>query len=271
MQLKAANGVTGDDFGQQVSISEGTVIVGAPNHAGGEGAVYVFPFPTLPNSGLVNAASFAHTVAPGSIVSMFGTNFANSTGAASVKPLPDTLNGVSILVNNVPAPLIFVNQLQANFQLPFETQPGTATVVVTANGLESQAAMVNVSAVEPGIFETGTNQAVVLNPDNSLADSGSPAKVGTVVVMYVTGLGPLDHPLPTGSPALSNPLSNATVVPTVTIGGANAVVQFAGMSPGFVGLGQINMVIPKLANGTYPVVVTQGSQSSNNPVMSVTQ
>jgi uncharacterized protein (TIGR03437 family) len=43
------------------------------------------------------------------------------------------------------------------------------------------------------------------------------------------------------------------------------------MSPGFVGLGQINMVIPKLANGTYPVVVTQGSQSSNNPVMSVTQ
>jgi uncharacterized protein (TIGR03437 family) len=89
--------------------------------------------------------------------------------------------------------------------------------------------------------------------------------------MYVTGLGPLDHPLPTGSPASNNPLSNATVVPTVTVGGANAVVQFAGMSPGFVGLGQINMVIPKLANGTYPVVVTQGSQSSNNPMMSVTQ
>jgi uncharacterized protein (TIGR03437 family) len=271
MQLKAANGVTGDSFGRQVSISEGTVLVGAPGRAGGEGAVYVFPFPTLPNSGLVNAASFSHTVAPGSIASMFGTNFANSTGAASVKPLPDTLNGVSILVNNNPAPLNFVNQLQANFQIPFETQPGTATVVVIANGLESQAAMVNVSAVEPGIFETGTNQAVVLNPDNSLADSASPAKVGSVVVMYVTGLGPLDHPLPTGSPASSNPLSNATVVPTVTIGGANAVVQFAGMSPGFVGLGQINMVIPKLANGTYPVVVTQGSQSSNNPVMSVTQ
>ena len=271
MQLKAANGASGDEFGEQVSISEGTVIVGAPNHAGGEGVAYVFPFPTLPSSGIVNAASFAHTVAPGSIVSMFGTNFANSTGAASVKPLPDLLNGVSILVNNNPAPLIFVNQLQANFQLPFETQPGTATVVVSANGLEGQAAMVNVSAVEPGIFVTGTNQAVVLNPDNSVADSASPAKVGTVVVMYVTGLGPLDHPLPTGSPASNNPLSNATVVPTVTIGGANAVVQFAGMSPGFVGLGQINLMIPKLPNGTYPVVITQGGQLSNNPVMSVTQ
>jgi FG-GAP repeat len=48
MQLKAANGVTGDEFGLQVSLSEGTVIVGAPAHAAGEGAVYVFPFPTLP-------------------------------------------------------------------------------------------------------------------------------------------------------------------------------------------------------------------------------
>ncbi len=270
MQLKAANGVTGDEFGQQVSISGGTVMVGAPDHAGGAGAVYVFPFPTLPNSGLVNAASFSHTVAPGSIASMFGTNFANSTGAASVKPLPDTLNGVSILVNNNSAPLIFVNQLQANFQIPFETQPGMATVVVTANGLDSQHATVNVTAEAPGIFISGTNQAVVLNPDNSLAESGTPAKVGSVVVMYVTGLGPLDHPLPTGSPASNDPLSNATVVPTVTIGGTNAVVQFAGMSPGFVGLGQINMVIPKLAKGTYPVVVKQGSQTSNNPVMSVT-
>jgi uncharacterized protein (TIGR03437 family) len=48
------------------------------------------------------------------------------------------------------------------------------------------------------------------------------------------------------------------------------VVQFAGMSPGFVGLGQINMVIPKLAKGTYPVLVTQGGQTSNSPVMGVT-
>jgi len=219
----------------------------------------------------VNAASFAHTVAPGSIVSAFGTNFANSNGSASETPLPYKLNGVSIYVNSTPAPLIFVGQFQANFQIPFETKPGMATVVVTANEAESLAAMVNVSAVAPGIFVTGTNQAVVLNSDNSVADSASPAKVGSVVVMYVTGLGPLDHPLPTGSPASNNPLSNATVVPTVTVGGANAVVQFAGMSPGFVGLGQINMVIPKLATGTYPVVVTQGTQSSNNPVMSVRQ
>jgi adhesin/invasin len=128
-----------------------------------------------------------------------------------------------------------------------------------------------VSALQPGIFTTGSNQAVALNPDNSVADNTHPAKVGTVLVMYVTGLGALDHPLPTGSPASSNPLSNAKTVPTVTVGAAKAVVSFAGMTPGFVGLGQINFEIPKLANGSYPVVVDQGGQSSNNPVISVTQ
>jgi uncharacterized protein (TIGR03437 family) len=270
MKLVAADGVPGA-FGQAVSISGGTVLSGAPARAGGEGAAYVFPLPTISSGGVVHGASFAHTVAPGSIASVFGTNYANSNGSSSSTPLPDILNGVSISVNNTPAPLIFVGQLQANFQIPFETKPGTATVVVTVNRVASIPATVNITTVAPGIFIAGTNQAVVLNPDNSLADSTHPAKVGSVVVMYVTGLGPLDHPIATGVPASSNPVSNAKVVPTVTVGRANAVVQFAGMSPGFVGLGQINLVIPKLANGSYPVVVTQGGQTSNNPVMSVTQ
>jgi uncharacterized protein (TIGR03437 family) len=268
--LTAANGVISDSFGQAVSLNGGTVISGAPVRAGGEGAAYVFALPTISSSGLVNAASFAHTVAPGSIASVFGTNYANSNIGASAKPLPDNLGNVSITVNNVAAPLIFVGQFQANFQIPFETKPGMATVVVTSNAIASQSATVNVTAEALGIFVTGTNQAVALNSDNTVADSGHPAKVGSVVVMYVTGLGALDHPLQTGSPASNDPLSNATVVPTATLGGVNAVVQFAGMSPGFVGLGQINLMVPKLAKGSYPVVIKQGAQTSNNPVISVT-
>src|SRR5579871_392822 len=270
MKLTATNGAALDHFGQTASLNGGTLIVGAPSHNGGEGLAYVFLLPTLPDNGLVNAASFAHTVALGSIASAFGTNYANSNIGASVKPLPDTLGNVSITVNNVAAPLIFVGQFQANFQVPFETKPGTATVIVTSNGVASQPATVAVTAEAPGIFVTGTNQAVALNADNTVADDSHPAKVGSVVVMYVTGLGALDHPIPTGSPASSNPLSNAVVVPTATLGGVNAAVQFAGMSPGFVGLGQVNLQIPKLAKGSYPVVLKQGGQTSNNPVISVT-
>jgi uncharacterized protein (TIGR03437 family) len=270
MKLTAADAVV-VTFGHAVSISGGTVIIGAPARSGGEGAAYVFPLPTISTGGIVHAASFAHTVAPGSLASVFGTNYANSNGSASSTPLPDILNGVSISVNNTPAPLVFVGLFQANFQVPFETVPGQATVVVTVNGIASPPATVNVTAIAPGIFVAGTNQAVVLNPDNSVADSGHPAKVGSVVVMYVTGLGPLDHPIPTGSPASATPLSNAKTQPTVTIGGANAAVSFAGMTPGFVGLGQINMQVPKLPAGSYPVVIKQGRQTRNSTVMSVTQ
>lgn len=260
----------GDRFGTLVALG-GALIAGAPNRNGLEGAADVFLLPAISAGGIVHAASFAHTVAPGSIASVFGVNFGDQNTLAGSLPLPLLLDNVSMTVDGTAAPFIFVGEFQANIQIPFETQPGTATLVVTSNGIPSPPATVTVSALQPGIFTTGSNQAVVLNSDNSLADGDHPAKVGTVVVMYVTGLGALDHPLPTGSPASANPLSKAKTAPTVTIGGANAVVGFAGMSPGFVGLSQINMQIPKLANGNYPVVVKQGGQTSNNPVMSVTQ
>jgi uncharacterized protein (TIGR03437 family) len=70
--------------------------------------------PTISSGGVVHGASFAHTFAPGSIASVFGTNYAIPNGSASSTPLPDILNGVSISVNNTPAPLIFVGQFQAN-------------------------------------------------------------------------------------------------------------------------------------------------------------
>jgi adhesin/invasin len=269
-KLAAASG-SGDNEGWSVALNGGTILSGAIGLIAGRGAAYVFPLPVISAGGIVHAASFAHTVAPGSIASGFGINFAATPTTASTLPLPTTLSEVSLTVNGTPAPLIYVNNLQANFQVPYETQPGTATVIVTANGIPGPPATVTVAALAPGIFVAGTNQAVVLNLDNSLADSGHPAKVASIVIMYVTGLGALDHPIPTGSPASANPVSNAKVVPTVTVGGANATVQFAGMTPGFVGLSQINFVVPKVASGSQPVVVTQGGQTSNNPVMSVSQ
>ena len=269
-KLSAVGGAPVDNEGWSVALSGGTVVAGAIGVTASQGAAYVFPLPEISAGGIVHAASFAHTVAPGSIASAFGINFASENTQAGTLPLPIILDNVAVTVNKIPAPLIFVGPLQANFQVPFETAPGTATVFVTANGIPGPPATVTVSALAPGIFTTGSNQAVVLNLNNTLADSGHPAKVGSVVVMYVTGLGALDHPVPTGSPASGNPVSNAKVVPTVTIGGANATVQFAGMTPGFVGLGQINLVVPKLDKGNYPVVIKQGGTMSNNPSMSVT-
>ncbi len=147
-KLVADGGAAGDRFGSAVSISGGTVLSGAPSHCGGEGAAYLFPLPTISSGGIVHAASFVHTVAPGSIASVFGSNYASTSGTASTIPLPDNLSDVSISVNNTAAPLIFVNQSQANFQVPFETAPGEATVVVTVKGVASPPATVSVNAIE---------------------------------------------------------------------------------------------------------------------------
>ena len=122
-----------------------------------------------------------------------------------------------------PAPLIFVKQLQVISTRSFrKMQPGTATVVViTADGLESQAAMVNVNAVEPGTpSPVQTRPWRLRNADNSAADSAAPPGQGGKCRSDVRhGLGPFGRSTaPQGRWLRSNPPSNATVVSTVTIG-----------------------------------------------------
>jgi len=83
------------------------------------------------------------------------------------------------------------------------------------------------------------------------------------------GSGPIFPNLPDGTPAPSSPLSKETLTTTVTIGGAQASVSFAGMAPGFVGLVQVNFQVPNLPAGDYPIQVAIGSAQSNTPTVSV--
>src|SRR5438876_5231575 len=92
---------------------------------------------TISPNGIVNGASLQPPVAPGSVISILGTNLAASTAGSSSVPLPTTIVGTSVLVNGTPAPLFFVSPSQINAQLPYEIQPGPATLVVTVNGVSS--------------------------------------------------------------------------------------------------------------------------------------
>jgi uncharacterized protein (TIGR03437 family) len=85
-----------------------------------------------------------------------------------------------------------------------------------------------------------------------------------VVVIYSTGLGPVNQPIALGAPAPGNPPATVTTPVSVTIGGQNAVVQFAGLTPGLVGLYQVNVVVPAGVTGSaVPVVIVQNGVSSN--------
>src|SRR5262249_48389110 len=95
--------------------------------------------------------------------------------------------------------------------------------------------------------------------------AANPATAGEVVVLFATGLGTVSNNPGTGNAAGSNPASQMPVNPTVTIGGVQGSVQFAGLAPGFVGLYQINVQLPNnVASGSQDVVVQFNGQSSKS-------
>jgi len=117
----------------------------------------------------------------------------------------------------------------------------------------------------------GTGEAVVLDSSYHPVNSSNPAISGSNISIYCTGLGAVSYPPPTGSPALSSPLSYTTTTPIVTIGGTPVTPSFSGLAPGFVGLYQVNVLVPTAtASGSeVPVVISMGGQASNTVTIPV--
>lgn len=229
--------------------------------------------PSIAGGGVVNAASFGKGISPGALASIFGSNFtgAGLSAAAAALPLTSNLGGVSVQVNGVSAPVLYENSGQINFQIPWETKPGTATLTVSTNGVASSQVNIEVQAAAPGLFFSGSH-AIVQNSDFSLNSSGNPAKAGSTIMAYLTGAGAVSNQPADGAGASSSPLSQVSSNVTATIGGKSAEVSFAGLAPGFVGLWQANIVVPSgLTNGDLPLVVTVDGQSSNSGNVSVSQ
>lgn len=227
--------------------------------------------PVVSTNGIVNAASFAPRISPGALATVFGSNFALANAGAQT-PLPTSLESVSVTVNGQLAPVLFVTPTQVNFQVPWETALGSATVTVAVNGGASNVATVNVLGAAPGLFSSSSGQAIVQNSDYSLNQPGNPAKVGSTIIAYLSGSGTVSPAVADGATAPTNTLVYLNSGSSATIGSATAQVAFAGLAPGFVGLVQVNIVVPSgLTTGTYPLTVTIGSETSNSATISVTQ
>jgi uncharacterized protein (TIGR03437 family) len=214
--------------------------------------------PAVANGGVLNAASYDKTqaVAPGSLVAIFGTDLAAGLTQADTVPLSTTLGVTSVTFNNVPAPLLFVSTGQINAQLPWNTPPGSAQVVVKRGTASSVAQSFQVASAVPGVFTytgNGLGQAIAYgNSDGAIAAAAGsvppftahPAKIGdpTTLVILATGLGAVSPAVSDGGIPPTGELSSAVTKPVVMVGGVAANVFFAGMSP-FVGVFQINIII----------------------------
>lgn len=226
--------------------------------------------PSIDTSGVVNSANFVAEISPGSLASIAGVNF--SSGKASAKiPFPVTLADVSVTVNGIPAPILYVQPTLVNFQVPWEVQPGPGAVEVTVNGASAAAVTVPILAAAPGIFLESGGAGAIVNSNGTLNSTSNPAAVGSLVSVYLTGSGPVNPPVADGTPAGSSPLSMLTSSYSATIGQTNCVVQYAGLAPGAVGLAQINIYIPQgLQATTYPLTITINGSASNTVPITVT-
>jgi uncharacterized protein (TIGR03437 family) len=228
-------------------------------------------------SGIVSGASFAPGVplAPGAIVSVFGTDLADAPGGASGLPLGSTLEGATVVIAGQPSPMFYASGGQLNAAIPLGVTPNTSQqVLVTRDTTISVPMSVDVAPAQPAIFlapqPTASNQGAIFavrttsNGQTSfLANPSSPAMAGDTLVIYCDGLGAVNQIIAPGA-ASPSPAATTNAQPQVTIGGSAATVAFSGLTPGLVGVYQINAVVPSgvTTGDQVPVAINIAGQIS---------
>jgi len=291
-QTRSTNIVDSTHFTALITAADvaqsGRVNLDAINSSSGAGISNSVPFnigppPVSSTAAFVSAANTpGNALAPRSIATLYGANLASFVSLAdSAPPLPISLAGTSLSLAGNTLPLFFVSPGQINFQLPF-VPVGTYALTIT-NGQLSSTINVTLASYSPSLFTTnsqGTGQAAALINNTAIivAPTGMfpgsrPAAKNEFIQLYCTGLGDViaaNRPnLGAASPA--NPLANTITTPTVTIGGVDANVVFSGLSPGFVGLYQVNLQIPQTApsGNAVPVVLKIGGVTSNTVTIAI--
>jgi uncharacterized protein (TIGR03437 family) len=227
------------------------------------------PRQTVSPGGIVDAATF-HAMdgfAPGSYISVFGNNLSPASQSVPTPALPFSLSDVSVgffaANGRFPGRLHFVGPGQINVQIPWELAGQTEAHMVIRIGEEpSDAYVVPLAAFSPGVFSNGA--AILDHPNNQPVTEANPAPRGSTIQVFANGMGPVDNRPASGELTPDAPaLVRTTNIPAVTIGGLPAQVDFSGMAPGYVGLYQINVVVPAgLAPGVHKMRITIGGVAS---------
>lgn len=221
---------------------------------------------------VVNAATFAVGLTRGALGTVFGTDLANDRVTQTDTPWVTILAGAKVTIAGILCPLYFVSNGQINFQVPFEAPLGPATLIVSRDGFESAPVTVTISDYAPGVFQyartaSALDPIVVHSSTNQLITPTSPAAGSEYLIAYLTGVGKLTVTPQTGYGSPSSPLAASADAFTGTIGNLPVNVIFAGMTPGFVGLIQVNFQMPgTLPSGTCAALLFNVAGVSSAPV-----
>ena len=198
--------------------------------------------PVFTSAGIVNSASFSNPLSPGVWATIFGQGLAPDTFTAQSTPLPSQLGGIQVWVDFSPAPLALVSPTQINFQLPWELgAPAEVNIQVVQGTISSAPAKVRIDPLSPAIFRAGEN-FVITTPDFRLVGPDNPCRPGGACIIWANGLGRTNPAVASGKP--SPPGAEALEQPLLFVNNVPARILFAGLSPGLVGVFQINFLMP---------------------------
>jgi uncharacterized protein (TIGR03437 family) len=214
---------------------------------------------------IVNAADLTKPVAPGGLVSLFGTNLSPTNMATNQLPLPTALADSCMSVNGTLLPLLFASPTQINAQLPFNATGNSSLVLYTPGGI-SDTFNFTIQPTAPSVFRTANGTATIIRDvDGQYITNNTPIHLNEYLTIYLTGMGITSPSVAPGAAAPANPLAVASVQPTITIGGSSIFVLWAGLAPKQVGVYQINALVPFHGIPTgdnIPFKITQGSAST---------
>jgi uncharacterized protein (TIGR03437 family) len=235
--------------------------------------------PVITTSSVVNGGSLAPGSAPNTFLSIFGPNLASTTRNWKTTDfvngaLPTSLDGVSVMIDGKPAYIAYVSPTQLNVLSPVDTTTGPVAVSVTNNGLVSASANVQLAAVAPSFFTFKGNAIAALHSDDvtpvgasGVTTGSTPAAAGETIVLWGTGFGATNPAYPAGQLIMTAyPLP---ALPTVSFGGTQATVTFAGLT--LAGVYQINVTVPPgTPSGDNVVVATvNGANTQSTGIITV--
>jgi uncharacterized protein (TIGR03437 family) len=289
LSVSPASGATPASFsasvnpaGLAVGSYTGTIAVKASDAANSPNVTVTLTVTAPPPGALTaieNAASYASgAIAPGEIITLFGTNIGPATPAyltlTSSNAVATNIGNTQVLFDGLAAPMIYASSNQISAIVPYEIAGRLSTnVAVSFDGVSSNVLTMQVTASAPAIFslnQAGNGQGAILDQNYTLNGSASPAvpaAKGSVVQVFATGEGQTNPPGVTGS-ITGTVLHQPLLAVSATVAGIPATIQYAGSAPDLVaGVLQVNVVIPPNApSGNDPLVITVGTTSTQSGI-----
>lgn len=220
---------------------------------------------------VVNAATqTAEALAPNTIATIYGTGLSFTTRAVTPADIvhgamPQNLDGVAVWMDGTPCSLFYVSPGQINFLVPYPLTAGTASLLVARDAQAGPSVSIQLNSTSPGIFVWNVNSPVAIHLNGNLISSAAPATPGEIIVLYAGGLGRTQPDTASGELASGAfPIYYASQLEVLLDGipCPTGSVLYAGLTPGFAGLYQINLQLPPNIGSNPMIQISVGGQIS---------